>query len=114
MAGPRCPFKAWLAAGGLAFGRLQRIDLGADSFFSVFMWVARLQAPRRHLAAGSGKDAQNELPFDPKTRSQPSHSVTTVLQLPPLNEQPFLDINVQSTPGFKVAQCMAVAPLDIQ
>jgi len=86
----------------------------ALSFLSVLIWVARLQAPRRHLAVGSGKEAQKELPLEPKIRSQPSHSVTTGLQLPPLNEQPFLDIKVQSTPGFKVAQCMAVAPLDVQ
>jgi hypothetical protein len=76
--------------------------------------VAKLQTPRRHLEPGSGKEAQKELPLDPKIRSQPVHSETTVLQLPPLNEQPFLVIKVHSTPGFKLAQCMVVAPLDIQ
>ena len=72
--------------------------------FDLAVWVAILQLPKRHLAAGSGTTRQYLPAGNSLTFSQPSHCSTMVWQAPPLNWQPFLVIKKHSYPSFIVVQ----------
>ena len=75
-----------------------------------WMWVAKLQAPRAHLALGSGATAQSSPSGEATVREQPWHCSTTVWQRPPLKLHPFFVMKAHSTPCFKVIHCIFFPP----
>lgn len=75
-----------------------------------WMWVAKLQAPRAHLALGSGATAHSNPSEEVTVREQPWHSSTTVWQRPPLKLHPFFVMKAHSTPFFKVIHCIFFPP----
>jgi hypothetical protein len=79
-----------------------------STLISLLTWVARLHLPFFHFMEGSGQDVQYQPVVNWTLRLQPLHASTTGWQVPPLNEQPFLVINTQSTPGFTVVQFMGI------